>query len=412
LKPQPTILARALQRLRREQRSTFLVASGLSTAGSFAGLTAKGWLLMHGNQNPLLLALHFAMLTLPTLVVSGWAGVLTDEVGSERVLIRAQWGLFVAAVLAAIAIPISQGALQALLLLASTLGVGIASAYELTARNKYCALLVERPDGLGSYLTSFSVVFNVAKLVGPPIGGLLLATTGPFAALALDAASYLVPIGTLLWLMVPNRSAEQRSQKGQQASLAAAWRLSSPGLRRVLVFCGLACLVGFFHPGLAPLMASELLGPSPQSLGLFTSVIAAGSISGGVWLQRRAGSLSRKPGLLLGASTLISGLAQVGLGLNPHALWGLFMAFLIGAGTACLLSGTNLIIQVHSPQVLRGRMAGLGQIAFLGGGGLSGLLAAGMSLRVGLWPSFVVLGGLGAALGLWELLSQRRTRLA
>ena len=412
MKPQRPIVSTALQGLRRGQRSTFLVASGLSTAGSFAGLTAKGWLLMHGNQNPLLLALHFAMLTLPTLVVSGWAGVLTDEVGSERVLIRAQWGLFVAAVLAAIAIPISQGALQALLLLASTLGVGIASAYELTARNKYCALLVERPDELGSYLTSFSVVFNVAKLVGPPIGGLLLATTGPFAALALDAASYLVPIATLLWLMAPNRSAEQRSQKGQQASLAAAWRLCGPCLRRVLIFCAMACLVGFFHPGLAPLMASELLGPSPQSLGLFTSVVAAGSICGGVWLQRRAGSLSRKPGLLLGASALVSGLAQVGLGLHPHALWGLFMAFLIGAGTACLLSGTNLIIQVHSPQVLRGRMAGLGQIAFLGGGGLSGLIAAGMSLEAGLWPSFVALGSLGAGLGLWELLSQRNTRLA
>lgn len=411
-RPQPPIFSTALQRFRRGQRSTFLVASGLSTAGSFAGLTAKGWLLMHGNQNPLLLALHFAMLTLPTLVVSGWAGVLTDEVGSERVLIRAQWGLFVAAVLAAIAIPMSQGAIQAMLLLASTLGVGIASAYELTARNKYCALLVERPDELGSYLTSFSVVFNVAKLVGPPIGGLLLATTGPFAALALDAASYLVPIATLLWLMAPNRSAEQRSQKGQQASMAAAWRLCGPGLRRVLVFCALACLVGFFHPGLAPLMASELLGPSPQSLGLFTSVIAAGSICGGVWLQRRAGSLSRKPGLLLGASALVSGLAQVGLGLHPHGFWGLFMAFLIGAGSACLLSGTNLIIQVHSPQVLRGRMAGLGQIAFLGGGGLSGLLAAGMSLQTGLWPSFVVLGSLGAALGLWELLSQQHTRLA
>ena len=411
-KPNLPIFSTALQRLRRGQRSTFLVASGLSTAGSFAGLTAKGWLLMHGNHNPLLLALHFAMLTLPTLVVSGWAGVLTDEVGSERVLIRAQWGLFVAAVLAAIAIPISQGGVQALLLLASTLGVGIASAYELTARNKYCALLVERPDELGSYLTSFSVVFNVAKLVGPPIGGLLLATTGPLAALALDAASYLVPIATLLWLMAPNRSAEQRSQKGQQASLAAAWRLCGPGLRRVLIFCALACLVGFFHPGLAPLMASELLGPSPQSLGLFTSVIAAGSICGGVWLQRRARYLSRKPGLLLGASALVSGLAQVGLGLNPHALWGLFMAFLIGAGTACLLSGTNLIIQVHSPQVLRGRMAGLGQIAFLGGGGMSGLLAAGMSLEVGLWPSFVVLGSLGAALGLWELISQRNMRLA
>jgi len=400
-----------LQRLTRHQRSTFLVASGLSTAGSFAGLTAKGWLLLHGNHNPLLLALHFAMLTLPTLVVSGWAGVLTDQLGSERVLIRAQWGLFLAAVLAAVAIPISHGSLQAGLLLASTLGVGVASAYELTARNKYCALLVDDADQLGSYLTSFSVVFNVAKLVGPPIGGLLLATTGPQAALALDAASYLVPIGTLLWLMAPNRHAEQRSQRGQQASLGAAWRGCGPALRHVLVFCALACLVGFFHPGLAPLMASELLGPSPQALGLFTSVIAAGSISGGVWLQRRAVHLSQRPAWLLGGSALVSGLAQIGLGLNPHALWGLAMAFGIGAGTACLLSGTNLILQVHSPQVLRGRMAGLGQIAFLGGGGLSGMLAAGLSLQTGLWPSFVVLGCLGTAWGAWELLTGRQRRL-
>ena len=81
-RPKLPIFSTTLDRLRRGQRSTFLVASGLSTAGSFAGLTAKGWLLMHGNHNPLLLALHFAMLTLPTLVVSGWAGVLTDEVGS------------------------------------------------------------------------------------------------------------------------------------------------------------------------------------------------------------------------------------------------------------------------------------------------------------------------------------------
>jgi hypothetical protein len=132
--------------------------------------------------------------------------------------------LFVAAVLAAISIPMSQGAIQAMLLLASTLGVGIASAYELTARNKYCALLVERPDELGSYLTSFSVVFNVAKLVGPPIGGLLLATTGPFAALALDAASYLVPIATLLWLMAPTAapsSAAKRASRPRWQRLGA-----------------------------------------------------------------------------------------------------------------------------------------------------------------------------------------------
>ena len=415
-------LGRIRARLMRHQRTTFLLASGVSTAGSFAGLTAKGWLLMEGAGNPMLLAVHFALLTLPTLLVSGPAGVLTDRIGSERVLIRAQWVLFAAAVLGALAIPVSRGSVQDGLLLLSTLGIGTASAYELTARNKYVALLVDEPDQLGPYLASFSVIFNVGKLVGPPIGGVLLAATGPTLALSLDAASYLLPIATLLWLMQPRRDQERRSTPGTNASLGTAWRECGPALRHVLRFTGLACLVGFFHPGLAPLMAERLLGPSPLALGLFTSVIAAGSISGGVVLQRNAVRLGRRPGLLLGVSTLTTGAAQLGLALRETTAvapglmqaWGLAMAFLIGLGTACLLAGTNLIIQVHAPQVLRGRMAGLGQIAFLGGGGLSGLLAAGLSLwpPLGVWGCFGLLGGLGALLGCRELLLHRRMRLS
>jgi MFS family permease len=409
---------RALGRIRRQltqhQRTTFLLASGLSTAGSFAGLTAKGWLLMEGSGNPFLLAANFALLTLPTLLVSGPAGVLTDRLGSERVLIRAQWALLAAAVLGAIAIPISSGGQQDALLLLSTLGVGVASTYELTARNKYVALLVDEPEQLGPYLASFSVIFNVGKLVGPPIGGLLLAATGPTLALSLDAATYLLPILTLLWLMAPYRERERRSASGSGASLATAWRDCGPALRHVLVFCGLACLVGFFHPGLAPLMALNLLGPSPLALGLFTSVIACGSISAGVVLQRNAQLWSRRPGLLLGGSTVITALGQLGLSLQAPQQWGLAMAFLIGGGTASLLAGTNLIIQVHAPQVIRGRMAGLGQIAFLGGGGISGLMAAGLTawLPGGLWSCFALLGSFGAALGVVELLRQGRTRLA
>jgi MFS family permease len=403
--------------LTRHQRTTFLLASGLSTAGSFAGLTAKGWLLLEGAHNPLLLALHFALLTLPTLVVSGPAGVLTDRAGSERVLIRAQWALFAAAVLGAVAIPLSRGTSQDILLLLSTLGIGVASAYELTARNKYVALLVEEPSQLGPYLASFSVIFNVGKLVGPPIGGLLLAATGPTLALSLDAASYLLPIATLLWLMAPRRDQERRSAPGASASLVTAWRECGPALRHVLRFTALACLVGFFHPGLAPLMAEQLLGPSPLALGLFTSVIAAGSITGGVVLQRNAAAIGRRPGLLLGVSSLTTGLGQLGLGLEAsqhwNQFWGLAMAYLIGLGTAALLAGTNLIIQVHAPQVLRGRMAGLGQIAFLGGGGLSGLLAAGLSgwPPLGVWGCFGLLGSLGVLLGSRELLWRRGMRL-
>ena len=403
--------------LRRHQRTTFLVASGLSTAGSFAGLTAKGWILVDGSNNPLVLALNFGALALPALAVSGPAGVLTDRLGSETVLIRAQWALFGAGLLGAIAIPLSHGQAQVALLLLSTLLVGIASTFELTARNKYCALLVDEPEQLAPYLASFSVVFNVGKLLGPPLGGWLLAFSGATTALTLDAATYLLPIATILWLLTPNRSAEVRSSTAPtpearaETSLRSAWHRCGPALRHVLRFTALACLLIFFHPGLAPLMARRVLGDSPQALGNFTAVLAAGSISGGLVLQRHSRWFSARPGLLLGSCTLITGAAQLGLAASTAVFSGLAMTFVIGSGTASLLAGVNLIAQVRSPQQIRGRMAGLSQIAFLGGGGLSGLLAAVLTLGWGLGPTFALLGSLGLALGAMELMRHGRDRL-
>jgi MFS family permease len=410
-------VSKALAWLRQHQRGCFLIASGLSTAGSFAGLTAKGWILLQASSNPLLLALNFAALALPSLLASGPAGELTDRLGSERVLIRAQWGLFASAVLGALAIPLLQGRTQVLMLLLSTLLVGVASTYELTARNKYTALLVEEPGQLAPYLASFSVTFNVGKLVGPPIGGALVALTGPATALAIDAATYLVPIATLLWLLRPHGDRERRSRPGRATDLKTAWRTCGPALRHVLRFSALACLLGFFHPGLAPLIAAGVLGPTPQALGWFTATLAAGSISGGLVLQRHSQGLSRRPGQLLGGCCVLTALAQLGMALalrgpaGSSIPLGLAMSFLIGAGTAAILAGTNLISQVGAPLELRGRMAGLGQIAFLGGGGLSGLIAAMITMTLDLATSFALLGLAGLVVGLLELAKRHDLRL-
>ena len=147
---------------------------------------------------------------------TGWA--------VKRVLVQAQWALLAAAGLGALAIPLLEGTAQVVLLLFSTLLVGIAGAYELTARNKYCSILVEQPEQLAGYLTSFSVVFNVGKLVGPPIGGWLVAAIGPAWALGIDAASYLLPIASVVFLLAPDRSRDMRSKPGADASLLNAWR--------------------------------------------------------------------------------------------------------------------------------------------------------------------------------------------
>jgi hypothetical protein len=164
-------------------------------------------------------------------------------------------------------------------------------------------------------------------------------------------------------------------------------------------------------------MASAVLGSSPQALGWFTSVIAAGSLCGGVLLQRNSVWLYQRPGVLMGSSVLVTAVAQVGMavalvgGGAGSQLLGLAMSGLIGAGTATLLSGVNLMAQVGTPMHLRGRMAGLGQIAFLGGGGFSGLIAAAMTLSLGMAATFAILGSLGMALGVGELARRGGVRL-
>ena len=385
------------------QRIIFLIASGLSTAGSFAGLTAKGWILMDETKAPMVLALHFAALSLPTMLVSGPAGVRTDRVGCERVLIQAQWALLGAGLLGALSIPLFEGQAQVLMLLASTLLVGIAGAYELTARNKYCALLVDDNAELAPFLTSFSVVFNVGKLVGPLLGGWLITLTGPAMALTLDAATYLLPIASVIWLLTPRTELEQRSAPGEKASLRVAWRECGSTLRHVLMFTGMMCVVGFFHPGLGPLIASQELGNAPMDLAIFTSVLALGSIAGGLLLQRNSHRFCRRPSLTLAGFALVTAVAQLGMAYGGGVPFLLTMTLLIGAGTAGLLSSSNLITQVGSTQILRGRMAGLGQIAFLGGGGLSGLIAAQLTIAFGLQATFAISGTLGVGLALLEI---------
>lgn len=394
-----------------QQRKLFLVVSGISTAGSFAGITAKGWILLHGSADPFVLALNFAALSLPSLIVSGPAGVRTDRLGCERVLVQAQWALLAAAALGALAIPLLEGMAQVLLLLFSTLLVGIAGAFELTARNKYCSLLVDEPEQLAGYLASFSVVFNVGKLVGPPIGGWLVAIAGPAWALGIDATSYLLPIASVMFLLQPRRDLEQRSDGKAGATLLKAWRDCGGTLRGVLTLTAGLCVVNFFHPGLAPLIAEQVLGPDPRDLGLFTSVLAAGSIAGGVVLQRNSARLSSRPFLTLGGFALITAIAQLGMASTSSVGISLGMTFLIGAGTAGLLSSCNLITQIGAPQVMRGRMAGLSQIAFLGGGGLSGLLAALLVMATSLSSTFAITGAIGAVLALLWIVRRGDRRL-
>jgi MFS family permease len=397
-----------IDRLRRQQNLLFLLAAGISSIGSFAGLITKGWLINETTQQPLLLAVNFACLALPALVFSQHAGVLTDKRGSAFVLIRAQWWLLIGSLVATLGYPLFRqtAALSVGILIAGTLVIGVASSYELTARTKYVSLLVPESQ-LPGYLAQFSVVFNVAKLVGPPIGGFALAFFSAESALVLDSLSYLVPIGVISYLMTPRRLTGDANH-GQRITLLQAWQAASRPLRQSIGFTGLVSVIGFCHPALVPVMAKVYVGPTPTDLGWFTSNIALGSIAAGLLLQRFSRQVTRFPRQFLAIAATITAIAQIGL-FWFGSVSGYAMAFLIGAGTAGLLAGASIIGQALSPLEARGRVAALMLIAGLGGGGISSLLVGVLVNTLGLSPSMGLVGFSGLiAVGAFLVFAQQQ----
>ncbi len=410
--PIPLPVRDRLQGLRARQNSLFLWAAGISIVGSFAGIIAKGWLIHHLTHQPMLLAVNFACLTLPALFLSQHAGLLTDQVGAEPILKRAQYFLLGGSVVSAAGFAALRPwpPLSVAMLILGTLIIGCASSYELTARTKYASLLVPEPE-VGAFLASFSVVFNVAKLVGPPIGGFVLTWLSPELSLTLDSLSYLVPIAVVNGLMTPKRLPQLDGAARRRLTLGRAWRQVSGTVRRSILFTGLASLIGFCHPALVPIMAAQYIGPDPLSLGWFTAAIAVGSIVSGLLLKRHSVWVVQHPVRLLGSASLITGLAQLLLtGLPLLTAWGIpgvpyLGAILIGFGTAALLAGSNIITQARSPLETRGRIAALNQIASLGGGGLSSLMAGALVSRLGLQTSLGLLGAAGVTVALLYLSS-------
>ncbi|ABB56824.1 MFS transporter [Synechococcus elongatus] len=392
--------SRWLVPFQRRQRQCFLVAAGVSSIGSFAGIIAKGWLIQDMTQQPLLLAVNFACLSLPAVFLSPHAGTLTDRIGSESVLKRSQYFLLIGAIFSAIGYVLCNGwvAGQVTALIGGTLIVGIASAYELTSRLKYVGLIVPEAT-LAGYLAQFSVIFNVAKLIGPPVGGFALTFLHPSWVLSLDALSYLVPIAVVNLVMQP-RSLTAAEQPQHRLTMTQAWQGITPQLRSITLFAGVASVIGFFHPAIVPVLAKAYIGPDPLSLGWLTASIAIGSITAGLLQQRFSESVIGRPRQMLILATGVTAIAQVGFALQPNAGIALFLAALIGFGTAGLLAGANIIGQALAPWEYRGRVAGLTQIATLGGGGVSSLLAGGLIAQLGLPLAMGLLGvaGLLAAL--------------
>ena len=364
-----------------------IAGQGIATLGGRLQAVALAYQVYGLHQSPLELGALGLVRLIPTLIFSLGGGVLADRVDRRRLLLLTEPALLCCALALALATYLGWATLWIIYAI-TALSATIGTVGEPT-RDALLPALVPRAH-LTNALSWAITISAVMAIAGPTLGGLALGALGVAGTYAVEACGIAIAVGTL---------AAMRSRLGAaEASDTPGWHAALEGLRFVrgntiiLGVMALDFLANFWGSAtvLLPVLADRVFHVGPTALGFLYAAPAVGSVIGAAAMTALSHRLRRPGWPLLGALALY-GLATVGLGLARE----LPLAFLalIGVGLADTIGMTcrGQILQLATPNALRGRVTAAEQL-FTGGGPQAGQLEAGaVTARLG--ASFAIVSG-------------------
>jgi len=331
-----------------------------SNVGTWVENVATGWLMAEMTGSAAMLGLVQAAQTLPVVVLALLAGALADVVDRRAYLLATQlWLMTVATALALLA---AGGLLNPWGLIALTFAVGIGSAMAMPAQSATTPELVPRPL-LAPAVALNSLGFNVARAIGPALGGVVLAQFGAAWAFGLNALSYVLLIVVLLrWKrQVPVSALPPEPVAG---AIVAGLRYvrRAPVFRAVLARASAFFLFATALPALLPLIARQELGGGPRAYGLLLAAIGLGAILGALCLPRVAARLDRDR--LVAGATVVHAATMAAAALIDRLALLLPVALLTGVAWIGVLASLQVAAQTSVPAWVRARALSLYIVVF------------------------------------------------
>lgn len=366
-----------------------------SSMGTFLQAVAGSWLMLELTGSATWVGLMVASNLLPTLFLAVLAGAIADLVDRTKVMIAAQSLSGLAALAMAIVTAMDLLTPGVLLGLGLLLGVGV--AFNLPAWQSFVPDLVPR-GMVASAVALNSVAFNVARAVGPAIGGLILATLGAQVAFGLNALSYAAVVGVLATVGRKIRTATDPDSHSITEAMALGLRFARFTLpfRRVLALAGLFAICSAVIQAVLPNRTAEL-GGEEWTYGLLLGSMGLGALIGAF---TRPQFIARFGARAISTSMTIFGVFGVLLGIANSITVAVIALIAIGACWVWTLTTLNATAQLMAPGWVRGRAMSLYTLAFAGiipvGSALSGVVAD----VIGAGAANAVFSGAAIVLGL------------
>lgn len=359
---------------------------------------ASSWLVYRLTDSEFLLGLVAFLGQIPALAISPIAGVYIDRWDRHRVLVVTQvLSMLQVGILAGLTL---SGHVRVSDILLLQLVQGLINAFDTPARQSFVVQMVEDRTDLPNAIALNSSLVNGSRMIGPAVGGVLIAAVGEGWCFAIDALSYIAVIGSLLVMKVqPTATAPEVVPMG--AALAAGYRYVSEfvPVRSGLLLVALISTLGLPYQVLMPVIASDVLAGGADTLGLLVTSVGLGALAGTLYLAARHTVLGL--GRRIAQSTILFGVALIAFSFSSSLWISLLVLPFSGAGFITAIAATNTVVQTVVPETLRGRVMSFYTMAFLGTAPLGSLFAGWAAERIGAQNTIAVGGVACLAGGLW-----------
>ena len=367
------------------------IATIISNIGTWMNDVGSSWLMTSLSPSPLWVAMVQAATTLPMFLIALPAGALADVVDRRKLLLASQ--LFILVGAAALALSTHLGFTTPLVLLALTATMGVGAALSAPAFQAIVPELVEKP-ALPDAVALNSLGINIARAIGPALGGIIVALAGPAAVYALNAVSIVAVLGVLfMWRRQAAHSVLPPEHFFGALRTGYRYARHAPALQLVLVRSVAFFLFSSALWALLPLIGRQVLGLDAAGYGALLGCMGLGAIAGALLLSRLRGRISANR-LSIGASLVF---AVVTLALaHTRSAW-LAGAVMVFAGLAWIatLSTLNVAAQMAVPAWVKARALAIYLLVFQGAMTAGSLIWGGLAAKTDIATALTV-----AAIGL------------
>ncbi len=385
--------------LRHRNFKLFFFGQSISVIGTWMTRLATAWLVYRLTHSALLLGVVSFSGQIVSFLVGPLAGVWVERLERRRLLVITQVAAAVQSLaLAALTLThvITLGEIIALMAFQ-----GLINAFDMPGRQSFLIQMVEHRGDLANAIAINSSMANGARLVGPAIGGLVIAAFGEGWCFLIDGVSYFAVIASLLLMRVAPLDARSDAESSLLRELREGWDYVSGfrPIRTILLLFALTCLMGWPYSVLLPVFAGTVLHGGAHTLGWLTAASGVGAFSSALALAMRKSIVGLTRTLQAAAVLLGAGLMLFGL---SHALWlSLALMVVVGFGLIQAAAVSNTIIQSLVPDDKRARVMGYYTMAFFGAAPFGSLMAGALAQHIGAPDTVMLTGGFCIAGAVW-----------